>query len=130
MKQFLLLTFCGIGVLPGCGRTRVAVPAEVPVAAVAVETPAGEPFQFPGDAGGDLLAKALTPVETRRLLNEPAVPPRPFPSPSGLAATATPLNPGQAVLPSAAIQAPTREVQPHFVTDETAFNPREELSLP
>src|SRR5205085_646553 len=117
-------------VLTGCGRTKVVLPEVEIGAAEPAQPQAGEPFQFAKDVAGGLLAKTLTPVENRRLLSEPVGGPKPFPSPRGLTAPLAAVAPGNAIMPSVPPKPVAHDLRPRLVTDETVFNPREELSLP
>jgi hypothetical protein len=110
------------------GPTAEAV-LEAPGDAATAPAP-GEPFQFPNDATGALLAKNLSPAEPKRLLPEPIVAPQPYPAPASVAVPSPPLAPSQAALPTVPAEPIARVLRPHLVSDESSFSPREELSLP
>jgi hypothetical protein len=119
--------------LSGCARKTVST---VDIAAAEVEakvpaTGAGEPFQFPKDASGALLAKVLPPSEGPRMLADPSRVGRPFPMPPAVAAPAyKPLAPAVAAIPTLPVEKAKHEIRPRLVMDEGTFSPREELSLP
>ncbi|HMC64263.1 MAG TPA: hypothetical protein VKI65_04930 [Gemmataceae bacterium] len=99
MKRKLVLLPLLCLVLAGCGRRVVSVPPAGDVAAAEPER-AAEPFRFPDDRGGRLLAELLPPRETLPPLPaDRSSAPLAFPAPRHVERPDTPIPPVQAEPP-------------------------------
>lgn len=127
IMSMLLLSWCVIVVLSGCGKRAssiaVASKATAKGDAPKVAAPPTDGFAFPRDQGGKLLTELLAPRVEATAPREPSVP-RSLSGPASLERPElrTPLLPSQAGLPTAPLTSAAPPIRPRLLPEEPPWS--------